>query len=63
MTEITPRLYTVKDVAVLLSISQAHVRNLVNAGILHRRFIGSRNYRITAASVDAYESSLASEPA
>lgn len=65
MTSVTPRYYRVKDVAALLSISEWEVRRLVEAGQLERRYIGEgkRFYRITAASVEAYEASLSSEPA
>jgi len=65
VSNITPRYYRVKDVAVLLSISEWEVRRLVEAGELERRYIGTsaRFYRITASSVEAYEASLSAEPA
>lgn len=65
MSDVKPRYYRVKDVAVLLSVSEWEVRRLVAAGELERRYIGEsqRSYRITAASVEAYEASLSSEPA
>lgn len=63
MTEITPRYYRVRDVATILSIGESEVRRLVDKGVLHRRYIGDSGwfYRITAASVEAYEASLSSE--
>ena len=65
MTGLSPRYYRVKDVAAILSISEWEVRRLVEAGTLHRRYIGEgkRYYRITAASVEAYEATLSSERA
>ena len=65
MSDVKPRYYRVKDVAVLLSIGEWEVRRLVAAGELERRYIGKsdRYYRITAASVEAYEATLSSEPA
>ena len=59
----TPILYRVKDAAEVLSLHEREVRRLVKAGVLHRRFIGQRGYRITAESVEAYAASLPSEPA
>lgn len=59
-----PALYRVRDAATHLALSQAEVRRLADIGILHRRYIGTgdRYYRITAASIDSYLASLASEP-
>lgn len=49
-------LYKVKEVAHILSISEWEVRRLVDAGELHRRWIGEgkRYYRVTAQSVENY---------
>ena len=65
MSDVKPRYFRVKDVAALLSISEWEVRRLAEAGELERRYIGEgkRYYRITAASVEAYEATLSSEPA
>jgi excisionase family DNA binding protein len=65
VTDVTPRYYRVKDVAALLSISQGEVRRLIEAGTLHRRYIGEGRhyYRVTAASVEAYEATLSAERA
>jgi hypothetical protein len=62
VSDVTPRYYRVKDVAALLSISEWEVRRLIEAGTLHRRYIGEGNryYRVTAASVEAYEATLSS---
>lgn len=65
MSDVKPSLYRVKDLAARWSISEWEVRRLVKAGELERRYVGTsgRTYRITAASVEAYEASLSSEPA
>lgn len=55
-------LYRVADAAVYLSLHEREVRRLVSAGILHRRYIGKRGYRITAASLEDYVASLPAEP-
>lgn len=64
MTTSAPALYRVKDVARILSLSEWEVRRLLDAGELHRRYIGvgGRYYRVTADSVDAYLASLSEEP-
>lgn len=65
MSGVEPRYYRVRDVAAILAISEPEVRRLIDKGHLHRRFIGTGThyYRITAASVKAYEATLSSEPA
>lgn len=57
---VTVDLFRVKDVARKLSVSEKEVRRLIEIGTLHRRYIGegSRFYRVTAKSVDAYLNSL-----
>lgn len=56
-------LWRVKDAADWIGQSVATVRELVEAGVLHRRYIGTgtRYYRVTAESIDAYVASLTSE--
>lgn len=55
-------LYRVSDAAEYLALHEREVRRLVAAGVLHRRYIGKRGYRITRSSIDAYVASLPSEP-
>jgi excisionase family DNA binding protein len=56
-----PVLLRTKDAATYLGLSERRVRDLVEAGILHRRYIGVRQYRVTVASLDAYVESLPQE--
>lgn len=56
-------LWRAKDTADWIGQSVATVRELVDAGVLHRRYVGTgtRYYRITAESIDNYIASLKSE--
>lgn len=58
-------LWRVKDTADWIGQSVATVRELVESGVLHRRYIGkgTHYYRVTAESIDAYVASLKSEAA
>lgn len=54
-------LYRVEDAARVLGISVSEVRRLLGAGELTAKYIGknrSREYRVTAESMDAYVESL-----
>lgn len=55
-----PAFYRVKEVAVILAVSEFEVRRLVNKGTLHARPIGEsgRQYRVTAQSVHSHVDSL-----
>lgn len=56
----TPAFYRVKEVAVILAVSEFEVRRLVNVGTLHARPIGEkgRQFRITAQSVQNHVEDL-----
>ena len=60
----TPILVTAADASTALAISITKVRELADAGVLDKRYIGkgTRNYRITYASVEAYAASLSQDP-
>ena len=59
-------LVKVAEAADMLSVSEREVYRLMADGSLERRYIGkkgSRNYRITVASIESYVDSLSNEPA
>ena len=52
---ITPQpVMTVKQVAAHLSVDEDHVRRLIRDGRLHAFRVGTRQFRITASSVDRF---------
>jgi excisionase family DNA binding protein len=51
-------LYRVADAGEYLGLCERQVRQLAADGVLERRWIGKRQYRITAASLEAYVASL-----
>lgn len=55
-------LVTAAEAARLLSLSPARVYELAAAGVLERRFIGSRNFRITVESLRTYVAQMPDEP-
>jgi excisionase family DNA binding protein len=58
----TPLLVNSSEAATILSVSEKVVRDLANDGVLEKRYIGSRNYRITYASLERYVDSLSQDP-
>lgn len=59
-------LVKVAEAADMLSVSEREVYRLMADGNLERRYIGkkgSRNYRITVESLQAYVDGLSTEPA
>lgn len=60
-TLLKPKLLRVKDAATYLGLGERTVRELVGAGVLARRYIGPRQFRITVESCDAYVDALPQE--
>jgi len=58
---IKPALLRSKDAATYLGVSVRTVERLVGEGVLERRYIGRRQYRVTVSSCDAYVASLPAE--
>jgi hypothetical protein len=48
--------------AAMVDVDPTKIYELAAAGHLERRFIGTRNYRISVASLRAYFNSLPTEP-
>lgn len=59
-----PLLVTAREASSLLAVSSAAVYELAAAGELEKRYIGagSRNFRITYESIEAYANRLPHEP-
>jgi excisionase family DNA binding protein len=57
-----PLLVNSAEAATILAVSEKVVRDLANDGVLEKRYIGSRNYRITYASLERYVDSLSQDP-
>ncbi|MFO6453095.1 MULTISPECIES: helix-turn-helix domain-containing protein [unclassified Aeromicrobium] len=57
-------LVTAEEASKLLSVSLSMVRNLAADGVLERQYIGkgTRNYRVTFASLERYADSLPIDP-
>lgn len=56
-----PLLITVTEAAEQLALSKRRVYELANAGVLTKRFVGSRNFRLSATEVARYADSLPTE--
>lgn len=57
-----PLLVTSAEAADILSVSEKVVRDLANDGVLEKKYIGTRNYRITYESLQRYVDSLSQDP-
>lgn len=57
-----PILVTVPEAAQMLSLSITKTYELVAAGMLSKRYVGSRNFRLLAREVRAYAENLPTEP-
>lgn len=57
-----PLLVNSAEAATILSVSEKVVRDLANDGTLEKKYIGSRNYRITYESLQRYVDSLSQDP-
>jgi len=55
-------LATAREAAGILAVDVSKVYELAAAGVLERRYIGKRNFRIPYASLQAYVDSLPTEP-
>lgn len=64
MSVSTPLLITVRDAAQTLAISTTKIYELAGDGVLVKRYIGkgTRNFRLTYESVQAYAESLPQDP-
>lgn len=60
----TPILVTVKEASELLSLSSTEVYDLAAKGLLEKRYVGkgTRNFRLTYASLEQYAGSLSQDP-
>lgn len=60
----TPLLVTVKDAAVMLSLSTSKVYELAADGHLEKKYVGtgSRNFRLTVKSIERYVAGLSQDP-
>jgi excisionase family DNA binding protein len=60
-TAMKPALMRVADAATYLGLSDRQIRYLAEDGVLERRWVGKRQYRITTTSLDAYVAGLPEE--
>ena len=60
----TPLLVTAKEAGEILSLSSTEVYDLAAKGKLEKRYVGkgTRNFRLTYASLEAYAASLSQDP-
>jgi excisionase family DNA binding protein len=58
----TAILVTVGEAARRLSLSKRQVYELAAAGILTKRYVGKRQFRLAVADVEAYAQSLSTQP-